>query len=332
MRLRHLLIPFLCLPAAPSASAELPFATAVAEAAAVPEERVFDGIIEAEHQATVSAQVSGRVVEVRVDVDDYVEKGAVLLRFRDTEQRAAYKAALARYEEARAEFRRVKEVYEKKLVARAAYDRAEAALKAARAELERAREALDNTVVRAPYTGIVVKRHIQPGEHARVGQKLMTGLSLESLRATTHVPQGLVNQVRRNRRATITLPNGEVVTTERLVISPYADPATHTFQVRASLESGRAGIYPGMFVKMAFRVGESRRVVVPRRAVAYRSEVTAVYVVAGDAVRLRQVRLGRRLDGDRQVVLAALKAGEAVALDPALAAAWLAERRGQAGE
>ncbi len=83
-----------------SGAAQLDFAEATLQTR--PLERVLDGEVEAVHEATVSAQTSGRVVEINYDVDDYVEKDAILLRFRDKDQRARYNAAKANYEEARA--------------------------------------------------------------------------------------------------------------------------------------------------------------------------------------------------------------------------------------
>ena len=310
---------------------ELPFQTLTVESVTLPRERMFDAVIEAVKQATVSAQTAGRVVEIPVDVDDYVEKGSVIVRFRDKEQRARFVAAEARYNEASAEFKRVKEVYEKKLVSRAAYDKAEAELKAAGAQLDQAREGLENTVVRAPYSGIVVERHIEVGEVAAVGQRLLTGLSLESLRATTQVPQDIINQLRADGRARVLLPGGDPrgVPAESLTISPYADPAAHTFQVRVNLPAGKRGIYPGMFAKVAFTVAEEQGLLIPSNAVAKRSEVTAVYVVDDDnQVSLRQIRIGRVLADGNVVVLAGLDAGTRVSLDPLRAAVLLGEQRG----
>src|SRR5210317_1971187 len=76
----------------------------------VEEERVLDAIVEAVHKATISAQTSGRVVKINVDVDDTVQKGDVLIQFRDKEQRAAYNAAKAALDEASSEFKRVKDI------------------------------------------------------------------------------------------------------------------------------------------------------------------------------------------------------------------------------
>jgi RND family efflux transporter MFP subunit len=285
---------------------------------------IVDATIEAVQQATVSAQVSGRILEINFDVDDYVEKGKVLIRLRDKEQRAAFDAAKARFVEAQSEFKRVQEIYAKKLVAKAALDRAEAQLKATRAAMEQAQEALDHTVIRAPYSGIVVKRLVEVGETARAGEPLMTGLSLEKMRAAVNLPQSLIYTVRQHQQAWVWVgPERETrVKAESLTISPFADPDSHTFLVRVNLPLGDHHIYPGMYTKVAFVTGEATHLVIPAQAVAHRSEVTAVYVKdAKGALNLRQIRLGEVLPDNQIEVLAGLSVGETVVLDPVAAAA-----------
>ena len=300
--------------------------SAIATEQTVPSERVLDAVIEAVNKSTVSAQTSGRIIEVLVDVDDYVEKGAVLVRFRDKEQQAAVKAARARASEAEANFKRVKDIFAKKLVSRAAYDTAEANLKAANAAVEQAQEQLEHTVVRAPYSGIVVERHVEPGETANPGTKLLTGISLESLRAIAEVPQRDIESVRKLARARVILPQGSV-DGSKLTISPYADTAAHTFRVRIDLPQGQHGVYPGMLVKAAFTTGEEQHLLIPSSAVVHRSEVTAVYVVTKDTVRFRQVRIGRVLTDGKTEVLAGLEPDEAVAINPIRAGVMLKEMR-----
>ena len=284
---------------------------------------VIDATIEAVQQATISAQTTGRILEINVDVDDYVEKGKVIIRLRDKEQRA-FDATKARFDEAQSEFKRVQEIYAKKLVAKAALDRAEAQLKATRAAMAQAQEALDHTVIRAPYSGIVVKRLVEVGETARPGEPLMTGLSLEKLRAVVNLPQSLIYTVRQHQQAWVWVgPERETrVKAESLTISPFADPDSHTFLVRVNLPIGDHHIYPGMYTKVAFMSGEEARLVIPAQAVAHRSEVTAVYVKdEKGTLSLRQVRLGEVLPDNQVEVLAGLSAGETVVLDPVAAAA-----------
>ncbi|MGD8407225.1 MAG: efflux RND transporter periplasmic adaptor subunit [Thiohalophilus sp.] len=294
-----------------------------------PLERVLDGEVEAVNEATVSAQTSGRVVEINYDVDDYVEKDAILLRFRDKDQRARFNAAKAQYEEAQAEYQRVKDIYAKKLVAKSALDKAEARLKSTRAAFEQASEELENTQVRAPYSGIVVSRQVEVGELASVGQPLFTGISLEELRASVDIPQGMVKVVRNRHQARVLLEsNGKrSVAGESLRISPYANPKSHTFNVRVKLPKGDYGIYPGMFVKVAFVVDETRRLVVPAEAIVHRSEMTGAYVVDDKGrLQLRQLRIGEKFEDGMVEILAGLQEGERVALDPLRATAVYKEQ------
>ncbi len=306
-----------------------PLQRTTAQLNTLPAEVVVDALIEAVFQTTVSAQTSGRITEVMVDVDDYVNKGDVILRLRDKEQRAALKAAEARAEEAKAAFTRMQELLQKKLVSQAEYDKAQAGLKAANAASEQAQEQLEYTVVRAPYSGIVVKRHVEPGESVNPGKPLMTGLSLESLRAVANVPQRHIEAVRQLQRARVLLSEDGAgsVAGVKLTISPFADAATHTFKVRVDLPQGRHGVYPGMFVKVAFVTGEEQRLTVPVAAVVHRSEVTGVYVLQGDRISFRHIRTGRPLAGGRIEVLAGLDAGEEVALDPIRAGVMLKDKR-----
>jgi multidrug efflux pump subunit AcrA (membrane-fusion protein) len=113
-------------------------------------------------------------------------------------------------------------------------------------------------------------------------------------------------------------------------VFPYADAQSHSFKVRVELPEEETGLHPGMTAKVAFVVGETERVLVPRSALVQRSEVNAVYVVDSERVSLRQVRLGHRF-GDRVEVLSGLKAGERIATDSLAAAAALVASRGRAG-
>jgi RND family efflux transporter MFP subunit len=307
-------------------------------------ERVWDGTVEAVNQATVSAQTSGRVASIEYDVNDFVPAGAVIMRFTDTEQRAALDDARAasteaeaRFAQADSEYARVKTMFDNGTVAKARYDQAKANHDAAQARLDAARagvmkadEQLAYTVVRAPYAGIVSQRHVAVGELVRPGEPLMSGLSLENVRVNVDVPQGMLDALRRIGKASVYVGD-RTIPAESLTFFPVADAATNTFRVRVNLPATGVPLYPGMFVKVGFVVGDADRLLVPASAVVERSELTAVYVVAASddgapSVRLRQIRTGRRF-GDRIEVLAGLGTGERVATDPVAAGVYLEERR-----
>jgi len=318
---------------------DLSFETAAVKLDETPRERLLDGTVEAVNQATMSAQTAGRVAEVFFDVDDYVQPGEPIVRFTDVEQQSALGQAQAALAEARArqnqadgEFRRVVGLFEAESASRREYDQALAARDAAKARVEAAgssvdaaEQQLEYTLVRAPYAGIVTERHVETGEAVGVGQPLISGLSLEALRVVVDLPQQLAAKVREHRKAYVLTDEGRVEAT-RVTIFPYAHSASKTFRVRLELPDGQFSLYPGMFVKVAFVLGESRRLLVPTTALLRRSEVTGVYVV-NDAqqVRMRQVRVGGTFS-HRTEILAGLQEGERVAADPVAAGIYLKTR------
>jgi len=330
------LLLLLYLPVSAAQDTTLPFQTAVARMESAPLERIFDGTVEAVNQATVSAQTSGRVASITYDVDDYVEAGAEIVRFTDVEQRAqlrrteaALNEALARQQEATTELARAEELFAKGSGSKRDFDRAETSLDAAKARVTAARSAvqeaeqyLEYTIVRAPYAGIVTERYVEAGEAVNVGQPLMSGLSLEALRVSADIPQQVAAEVRRRKLASVLSDDGRIEPTG-LTIFPFANESTNTFRVRLELPEGQAVGFPGMFVKVAFVVGESQRLLIPEAALARRSEVSGVYVVSdADVVRFRQVRPGKQF-ADQIEVLSGLKAGEHVATDTVAAAMYI---------
>ncbi len=294
----------------------------------VPLERLFDGTVEAVNKSTVSAQTSGRIAEIFYDVDDQVKAGSPIIRFTDVEQQAALRQAQAQLKEAQArkkeadeEFRRASDLYKKGSGTKREYDRALAGREAAGARvvsaesaIKTAQQQVDYTLVTAPYPGIVTERHVELGEFVSVGQPLMSGLSLGLLRVTVDLPQQIAAKVRANRRAEVITTNGRITPTH-ITIFPFADKATNTFKVRLELPEGQFDLYPGMFIKVVFVLGESERLLIPSPALVQRSEVRGVYVVDDKQTRLRQVRIGNRF-GERVEVLSGLKPGEKIALNP----------------
>lgn len=325
-------------PPAPAAAPPVSFQTLEVEPRTSARERSWDGVVEAVNQATLSAQTAGRVLELPFDVNDYVEAGQVVVRFTDVEQvsaqrraSAALNAAQADFTEADAAFRRTEELVAKQLLAKAALDQARARRDATRAALESARagvsaagEQVDYTVIRSPYSGILVQRHVEVGESVQPGQPLVSGLSLQKLRLAVEVPQSDIAAIRKYAAATVVLPGGGRLAAEKVIVFPYADPATHTFKIRVELPEAETGLQPGMTVKVAFKTGEAANLWIPTSALVTRSEVTAVYVVGADnRVALRQVRLGHRREGEVEV-LAGLAKGDRIAVDPLAALAHLA--------
>ncbi|OUD16009.1 efflux RND transporter periplasmic adaptor subunit, partial [Thioflexithrix psekupsensis] len=307
--------------------------TAVAERQSLPDTLTVDALIEPVHRATLTAQTSGQVTEVNFDVNDTVKKGAVLVRLNDAEHRSALAQANAELREARAhlngvqsEYNRVKASYDRKAIAAVEMDRVNAELRVAQARvgsveaaIKRAEEQLQYTVLKAPYSGIVLERHIELGESAAPGRLIMSGYSFDQLRAVTSIPQSRAAAVRQQDQASIIVNLPDTPTrykVEKITVLPQADTQSHNFRVRLELPKNIPDLKPGMFVKAEFILGQQARLMLPHQAVAYRGEVRAVYPIDEQGkLTMRQVRLGKII-GDQIEILSGLSEGERVALDP----------------
>ena len=307
--------------------------------------RAWDGVIEAVQQADLSAQTAGRVVAVDVDVNTRVAAGAVLLRLTAVEQqaganvaRAQLRAAEASAAEAEATFARYSALAARQLVSRlqidqlrTARDTAIAARDAARAQLVQAGQQADYTVVRAPFAGIVSARRVEPGESIVLGQPLMSVYAPGALRIQVQVPQSDADAIRAANKARVVLADGRTVDALEVTVFPSADPATHSVSVRVILPALKDPPQPGATAKVVFEIpGGTAVVQIPRSALVQRGEVSGVYVLDGNRLSLRQLRLGQRV-GEQVEVLAGLKGGETIAADPVAALQALAAQREAAG-
>ncbi len=291
-----------------------------------------EAAVEAVRQSTVAAQIAGRIIELRFDVGDYVKQGEVIARI---DERAATQAvaaseaqvieAQAALANARAQFERSKVLVAQKFLSGAALDKVEADHKAAQARVtallagaEQAATERSFATIVAPYSGVVSARHVELGEMATPGKPLMTGFDPSTLRVVANVPQTQIGSIQAGARARIEVPStNKWLDVKGITLVPAADPRTHTTRVRLDLRRESRDLYPGVFARAHFTIGRATRLLAPREAIIRRSEVTAVYVIDDQgAPHLRQVRLGVIADDRSIEVLAGLKPGERVAIEP----------------
>ena len=333
----------LLLLASPAAFAALPFKLGTVEFREVDQTYAAEGLVEAVKQSTISAQIAGRIVELKFDVGDYVKQGQVIARIDESvvgAQAAGSQAQVAQaramLENARAQYERSKQLFAQNFISKAALDKATTDYKAAQAQaavsLAGAGEAAATrrfaTLV-APYSGVVSARYVELGEMAMPGKPIMTGFDPKDLRVEVSVPQYKVPAVREMSRATIELPAiHKWVKAASVTILPAADVKTHSSRVRLDLPEETRDVYPGMFARAYFAVGRAKKLLVPAAAVLRRSELTAVYVVdAKDNVQLRQIRVGEPAGEGQLEVLSGLMPNEKVALDPVQAGIYLSQKK-----
>jgi RND family efflux transporter MFP subunit len=315
------------------------------------------GYVIARRQATVSAKITGKVVRVLIEEGQRVELGQVVAELDDANTRAAVAQAAAQVEHAEAAlrsaevayanaeplFRRQREQFDGTFISAQDFDSAKASYDAARVSVDVARQSvrvaeaslaltqrnLDDTVVRAPFAGIVTVKAAQEGEMispmSAGGGFTRTGIGtivdMDSLEVEVDVSENYINRVRSDQAAVVRLnayPDWDIPA-RVIAIIPTADRAKATVRVRIGLLEKDARILPQMGVRVAFHgdaaaaAPAQSAVTVPSRAVQASGETGVVFLIRDNVVERRAVRLGRE-DGDRRLVLSGLPAGARVAV------------------
>lgn len=316
------------------------------------------GYIVARRQATVSAKITGKVVEVLIEEGQRVAKDEVIARLDDSNYRAAYAQAQAQLGQAQANVTaarvaldNAKPIFERNQkqisqgviaaqtfdAAKATYDAAETALlvsqrseEVARALVAAAQQNLADTVIRAPYAGVVTVRAAQAGEivspMSAGGGFTRTGIGtivdMDSLELEVDVSENFINRVKPQQGASVKLnayPDWEIPA-EVIAVIPTAERAKATVKVRIGFKTKDSRILPEMGARVSFLDDSSaasstpaaRAVVIPNEAVQTNGDTGVVFIVQDNKVERRAVRLGAKTT-DGQIVLAGLAAGAQLA-------------------
>jgi len=300
----------------------------------------FDATLQAVRQSVLSAQASGRIASLSVKAGDRVKAGQVLAVIDDratqagvTQAQAGVAQADANLANAKAAYERTRDLRAQGFVAQAALDSAQAQYKAAAAGAEAARAGQTQAAVAqgftrltAPYDGWVLSTQAEAGQLAMPGAPILTVYAPQPMRAVVYVPASQQALAQQAKAIEVQLPGTDRwVQPVSTTAVPAADPVSQTVEWRLNLsEADAAGLVPGRQTRVRFAgvpvTGDGQRLVVPAAALLRRGELTGVYVVTakGEGTKgfaLRAVRTGG-VQGDGVEVLAGLKAGDQVALDP----------------
>lgn len=300
-------------------------ATRTVAARGVAQATPVDGTIEAVQQLVVAAQVQGRLLDLRVDAGQRVNKGQLLARIDDRESAAGVAAAQANAAAAKMTLARTQQLVGQKFMSPAVLDKARADYDTAAAQLSAAQAGKEHGQILAPISGVVAVRHVEAGELATPGRPLFTLYQPGGLRIVAHLPQARLAEVRASRKVLVDFPElGRRLESSAITVLPTIDGDTHTALVRVELPPDAGFAVPGMAGRVYFLSGESWRTTLPKTAIVRRGELAGVYVKdAAGRFRLRQLRLGEIVADGEIEVLAGLLSGEVVALDP-IAATLLA--------
>jgi RND family efflux transporter MFP subunit len=318
------------------------------------------GYVTARRSATVSSKVTGKVTQISVEEGMKVEEGQVLAKLDASNVEASLRlaeaqlaAAKSMVEEtkpnldfARREFTRFTELAKTKVVSDSDLRRAEMeklALEARLArltseitirerEVEQWKQQLDDTIIRAPFGGVVTSKNAQPGEMISpmsVGGFTRTGIctivDMKSLEIEVDVNESFINRIQSKQpvEATLDAYSTWKIPAKVIAIIPTADRQKATVKVRVGFDQLDDRILPEMGVKVAFRASAAEQpaaqtttVTIPKDAIVSVENRDIVWVVRDGKVERRAVTVAQTTS-DESTIAAGLSGGEKVVVNPA---------------
>jgi len=214
-------------------------------------EQAFVGVLDAARDAELAFRLAGKLTKLPVRACEDVSAGDLIAQLDQTDYQIQLKAAQADFERASSAFRRGEAMMAKQLIAAADFDQLKADNAAAEAALARARQDLANTTVRAPFAGVVAKRHVENYTEIANGTPVVTLSDLSSLVVRIDIPESIMIRAGRYPQPPelVALIDGspEPYPLTLKEVSTEADAETQTYRVTLSMPmSESVNLLPGM--------------------------------------------------------------------------------------
>lgn len=304
--------------AAPVAAPPVPVRVLTVEAAPFEEEEVALGVLVAPDSVELRPEQTGLVRSVHFEDGETVRKGALLVRLQDANAQAALLDAHSRATLARLNLDRTRALLDRADVSQAELDRAAAEDGLARAMVIKATEDLRRTTIVAPFSGIMGRREVTPGQLVDPSRVLGRIESLEALAVDLSLPEAALSRLAVGQKAKITVDaaNGETFLGAVTFLSPRVREDSRTVDLRLRLEAADPRLRPGMSASVRVVTAEQPAgLLVPTEAVVMSGARASVWVLGVDgAVALRPIEAGQRSRASVQV-RAGLEAGEQVIIE-----------------
>jgi RND family efflux transporter MFP subunit len=187
-------------------------------------------------------------------------------------------------------------------------------LEAQTARVAMMRRALGDTVVRAPWDGLVVERHADVGRYVKAGDRLVTLVRVDPLRMELAIPESAVSSVRQGQRVTFTVQAypGRTFDATLAYVGPSLRADSRSLVVEARVPNRERVLHPGLFATARIELPDAvPALFVPTSAVQATATGARVFVVAGGKAEVRLVQAGREASGATEIVRG-LQAGERV--------------------
>lgn len=253
----------------------------------------YSGTIEASQTIPLTFQSTGTIQKIYVEVGDVVKKGQLLASVDNTDMLNIYNASLAKYEQAKDAYNRLKSVHDQGSLPEIKWIEMETNLQQAKSTLEISKNNLGKCDMRAPAFGIVGRRNIEPGQSA-LGSSLspIELVQIESVFVKIAVPENEISKITKGQKASFSVSalDGKPFEGTITNVSPVADAISRTYTVKITVKNPEYELKPGMVCDVTLHLEkESATLLVPYKAVSKDSNGKAfVYVVTDDGKRVRK--------------------------------------------
>jgi membrane fusion protein (multidrug efflux system) len=311
-----------------------PVPVILGEASARTVEHVFNqvGTFQASREVTLRSEIDAKVVNILFQEGKNVEKGDVLIRLDAAKIQAGIRSIEAgilqlkvRLENKVVTLERNLQLLKQDAVSRQHFDNLESEIKeiqaqisASEAELARQKELLSYTVIRAPFRGTAGAKSISEGHYCKVGDPLVTIVTLDPLEICFPAPEKLKSKlfIGQDVHLSVDAFPARIFKGKIFFISPQVSTDTRCFQVKAGVANEDHSLNPGMFAraKVITEVRENA-LTVPWESVIQTEAESYVYAVDGEVARKVQVRLGQVTSEWAEVVNSGLSVGSKVILE-----------------
>jgi|AP95_1055475.scaffolds.fasta_scaffold06567_4 membrane fusion protein (multidrug efflux system) len=233
---------------------------------------LFSTTMETEASVEIHPEVSGLVEQVFAEEGDKAAAGDTLVLLDSDQARINDQESAMNLRHLEAGFKRTEEMYRRKLISVQAYEDKLFQLEEAGLRRAKTRLALENTAIRAPFSGVITFRQVQVGARVTPGMKLFDLVKLDDMIARVFVPGKYLTAVSTGQRAQVQSDFLEGKTFRGFVkrISPVLDPKSGTFRVTVGLRDRWEYLRPGIFVNVRIVTDtHPNAVLLPKEAVVY---------------------------------------------------------------
>ncbi len=257
-----------------------------------------------EKEAEMLARVTGVVDALECEEGDLVTRGDVLLRIEGSEFQYRLRQAEANTASLKDRYSRLDGMFEQQLVSAEEFEAAKNELAAAEAAEDLARLDLSHTVIRAPFTGAVVRRLVDVGQNVSAGTSLFVVSDFNPLLAIVHVPSKEFKKLKPDQPVQLLLDSNKDRLQGRIkLVSPIIDPSSGTIKVTIEIVEYPKNTRPGDFAEVSI-VTERRegRTLIPKTAVFTDRGDQIVYVAADSTAERRVVEVGFEDDAYAEIL------------------------------